>query len=88
MAKMLEDVCFSVVKSQLEYRPTKLTTDKEGGVEGWVRLMGAQFFEKLLLEQKQAAVKEVCETLESVLTHEEDGSKWLGYVRLRIVARK
>ena len=88
MAKMLEDIGFSVEKSQLEYRPTELTTDQEGGIEGWARLMGAQLFEKLSADRKEAAVKEVCETLESVLTHEEDGSKWLGYVRLRMVARK
>ena len=88
MVKMLEDVGFSVEKSQLEYRPTEFTTDREGGIEGWLRLMGAQFLETLSIEQKEAAVKEVCETLDSVLTHEEDGSKWLGYVRLRMVARK
>lgn len=84
----LEEVGFGVEKSQLEYRPTELTTDEGGGIEGWVRLMGAQFLEGLEEWKREAAVREVCEVLETVLTHEEDGSKWLGYVRLRVVARK
>lgn len=86
--QMLEEVGFSVERSQLEYRPTELTTDKGGGIEGWVRLMGVQFFEGLSDGKREGAVKEVCEVLETVLTHEEDGSKWLGYVRLRVLARK
>jgi len=86
--QMLEEAEFRVEKSQLEYRPTELTTDEGGGIEGWVRLMGAQFFEGLSDEKRAAAVREVCEVLETVLTHEEDGSKWLGYVRLRLLARK
>ena len=88
MAKLLGEVGFEVERSQLEYRPTRLTTEKEGGIEGWVRLMGAQFLEKIEEEKREAAVKEVCDVLETILTHEEDGSKWLGYVRLRVSARK
>jgi len=88
MKELLEGVGFKVERSEAEYRPTPCTKDEGGGIEGWVRLMGAQFFEKLMDEQKEAAVKEVCEVLETIITHEEDGSKWLGYVRLRVLARK
>ncbi|KAI4241714.1 MAG: hypothetical protein L6R40_004391 [Gallowayella cf. fulva] len=89
MKKMLEQVGFTVEKMQLEYRPTKLTSDKEGGIEGWARLMGAQFLEGLdSSTKKEAAVKEVCELLKTVITHEDDGSMYLGYVRLRVLARK
>ncbi|MCJ1373100.1 hypothetical protein MMC20_004327 [Loxospora ochrophaea] len=89
MKRMLEDVGFVVERSQLEYRPTELTMEKEGGVEGWVRLMGAQFLEALPPgEKREGAVREVCETLETIISHEEDGSRWLGYVRLRVFARK
>ncbi|MCJ1255429.1 hypothetical protein MMC24_003245 [Lignoscripta atroalba] len=88
MITMLEAVGFKVEKSQLEYRPTELTTEKEGGLEGWVRLMGAQFFEALPVWKREAAVGDVCETLETVVTHEEDNSAWLGYVRLRVKAKK
>ncbi|MCJ1284917.1 hypothetical protein MMC26_004254 [Xylographa opegraphella] len=88
MTKMLENAGFIVEKSQLEYRPTKLIMDDTGGIEGWVRLFGPQFLEQLSASQQEAAVKEVCAALETVLTHEEDGTQWLGYVRLRVTARK
>ncbi len=89
MKEMLEEVGFRVEKMKLEYRPTKLTTEKEGGLEGWVRLMGAKFLDVLPTDEKiEAVVREVCDVLQTVLTHEEDGSMWLGYVRLKVVARK
>ncbi len=89
MRQMLEEVGFDVEKSELEYRPTKATAEKDGGLEGWVRLMGANFLEALTSsEKKEAAVAEVCGVLKSVMTHEEDGSMWLGYVRLRVIAKK
>lgn len=89
MKNMLEEVGFEVEKLELEYRPTRLTTEKEGGLEGWTRLMGAQILEVLPEEKKrEAAVREVCEVLKTILTHEEEGSMWLGYVRLRVLARK
>ncbi|MCJ1320241.1 hypothetical protein MMC15_005579 [Xylographa vitiligo] len=88
MRKMLEEADFIVEKSELEYRPTKLITADMNGIEGWVRLFSPQFLEKLSARQQEAAVTEVCDTLETVLTHEEDGSQWLGYVRLRVIARK
>ena len=88
MTGILEAANFKVEKMKLEYRPTKLTTDKEGGLEGWLRLMCAQFFEVLAThEQKEAVIREVCDVLQTVITH-EDGSMWLGYVRLRVIARK
>ena len=88
MSRLLESAGFEIEKSQLEYRPTKLTSDEGGGLEGWVRLMGAQFLERLPEQKRAVAAKEVCDILETILTHEEDGSKWLGYVRLRFLARK
>ena len=89
MKQMLENVGFAVQRIQLEYRPTKLTADKEGGIEGWARLMGAQFLEGLdSSEKREAAVKEVCEVLRTVISHEEDDSMYLGYVRLRVLATK
>ena len=89
MKQLLEQAGFDVLKSELEYRPTKLTTEEGGGLEGWVRLMGARFLDALDGEQKrEAAVREVCEVLKTVMLHEEDGSMWMGYVRLRVLARK
>lgn len=89
MKRMLEEVGFAVEKSELEYRPTRLTTKKEGGIEGLVSLMGAQILDILpSAEKRDGAVREVCDVLKTILTHEEDGSMWLGYVRLRVLARK
>ncbi|KAL9098597.1 MAG: hypothetical protein Q9163_005777 [Psora crenata] len=89
MRQMLEDVGFRVEKMQLEYRPTELTSGKDGGLKGWVRLMGANFLEAVpQKEMREAVVREVCDVLPTVLMHEEDGSMWMGYVRLRVAARK
>lgn len=88
----LESIGFDVAFCELEYRPTKLTPNDEsgkGGLEGWVRLMGANFLEVLEGEdQRDCAVKAVCDILETVVTRVEDGSQWLGYVRLRVKATK
>lgn len=87
--KILGEVGFGVEKSELEYRPTQLTAEKEGGIEGWVRLMGAQILAVLpTSEKREVALKEICSVLKTILTHEEDDSMWLGYVRLRVHARK
>lgn len=91
MRKMLGEVGFEVEKCESEYRPTKLnpeTEDGSGGIEGWLRLMGARFLEAVDEGKRGGVLKEVCEVLESVIMREEDGSRWIGYVRLRAVARK
>lgn len=89
MKNILGEVGFVVKRSEVEYRPTPFTTEKEGGVEGWVRLMGSQILEAVAIpEKREAAVREVCDVLKTILTHEEDGSMWLGYVRLRVRAEK
>lgn len=90
MRMTLEDIGFELEKLELEYRPTRLTDDKEkGGLEGWVRLMGASMLEAIKdTAKRDSAVKEVCEVLGPIVTREEDGSQWLGYVRLRGVATR
>lgn len=90
MRRALEDVGFEVRTLELEYRPTKLTentVDGSGGLEGWLKLMGAQFLEKLPGD-KDATVKWMVEILENTCFREEDESWWIGYVRLRGVATK
>ena len=89
MKQMLEQVGFKTQRIELEYRPTKLTIEQDGGIEGWIRLMGASFLDGLdSRAKKEAVVKEVCEVLKTVISHEEDGSMYLGYVRLRVLAMK
>ncbi|GAB7364408.1 hypothetical protein MBLNU230_g4951t1 [Neophaeotheca triangularis] len=92
MRKVLGELGFEIEVAETEYRPTKLMhrgEDGEGGLEGWVRLMGAEFLAVLEGEElRERVVGWVCGVLESVVRREEDGSMWLGYVRLRVVARK
>ncbi|KAM0164351.1 hypothetical protein ACHAQE_002931 [Botrytis cinerea] len=76
---------WSIEKLEREYRATP--ADK-GGIEGWVKLMGKQFFDVLGEgEERKEAEKEVCEVLESVC-RSPGGGDWIGYVRLRGVVRR
>ncbi|TGO84627.1 hypothetical protein BPOR_0484g00080 [Botrytis porri] len=76
---------WEIEKLEREYRATP--TDK-GGIEGWVKLMGKQFFDILGNgEEREEAEKEVCEVLESVC-RSPGGGDWIGYVRLRGMIRR
>ncbi|KAJ5424553.1 hypothetical protein N7445_010526 [Penicillium cf. griseofulvum] len=88
MRNALQEIGFKVENVELEYRQTNLTTDAKGGLAGWVRLMGAQFLEVLPEEKRDAAVQQICDVLQDVVTRVEDGSQSLGYVRLRGIAKK
>jgi len=92
MRAALERAGFEVARLEVEYRPTRATPrgeDGSGGLEGWVRLMGARFLDLVDEgEKRDDAVRHVCDALEGVMTREEDGSQWFGYVRLRAVAIK
>lgn len=84
----LETAGFIIEICELEYRPTQMTNAKTGGgLEGWLRLMAAQFLEGVEEAKRDGVVRHVCDVLETVVTS-EDGSQWIGNVRLRAVARK
>lgn len=90
MRGALEAAGLEVLVLEAEYRPTRLTAetvDGKGGMEGWVRLMGARFLERLPEGERDEAVRWVLEVLEGICRR-EDGSWWIGYVRLRGVAVK
>ncbi|WPB01426.1 uncharacterized protein RHO25_006052 [Cercospora beticola] len=90
MTKLLEGAGFQVEKCETEYRPSAVTekkADGSGGLEGWVKLMCAEFIEVAPEEKREAVFKEIQELIDSVITR-EDGSQWLGYVRLRAIAKK
>lgn len=86
MKRMLEETVggFKVERIEREYRPTKAD---EGGIEGWVRLMGKQSFDAVNDEEREACVKEACGVLQTVCKS-PGGGDWIGYVRLRAIARK
>ena len=89
MREMLVKVGFTVEKMELEYRPTRLTEKEGGGLEGWVRLFGAALVQGLDEEGKEKVIREVVDVLETVVKREGgEGGYWLGYVRLRVLARK
>ena len=51
--------------------------------------MGSVFLDKIEDDRKrEEAIRDVCESLKGICGREEDGSEWLGYVRLRAEARK
>ncbi len=91
MTGTLEKAGFNVRKMETEYRPTQATMksqDGSGGLQGWIRLMGASFLELLGEgEERDRALSDVCRVLGDIVTR-EDGSQWLGYVRLRAIAAK
>ncbi len=90
MRRMLEETVggWRVERLETEYRPTQVTGDAPtGGVEGWLRLMGKQFFDVLDEGEREAALQEVLSVLKTVV-ESPGGGDWLGYVRLRAVVRK
>ena len=89
MQKALEKAGFQVDKVDLDYRPTRMTSDGGSGLAGWLRLMGAPFLALLHTQQERdEAVRLICDILKDVVVRPEDGSEWLGYVRLRAIATK
>ena len=87
MKSTLESIGFQVERIETEYRPTQLTTTADGGLAGWGRLFGAQFLEALPAEKREPVIQQICDVLQTAATR-EDGSQWLGYVRLRGIARR
>ncbi len=89
MRSVLGAAGFEVETVETEYRPTRLMeSEKGGGLEGWVRLMGAEFLGRVEEGKREGLVKWVCDVLEDVVRREGEDGQWLGYVRLRAVARK
>ncbi|KAI0014979.1 S-adenosyl-L-methionine-dependent methyltransferase [Xylariomycetidae sp. FL0641] len=84
---MLEETVggWAVERVEREWRPTAADP---GGIEGWVRLMGARFFEAVPEgEERELCIREVVEALE-VVCRNPNGGFTIGYVRLRVLARK
>lgn len=86
VTEMMEETVggWKVEKVEREYRPTKAD---EGGVNGWVRLMGKEFFAVVPEAEREECIKEVVDVLEVVCKNPSGGYTY-GYVRLRVLARK
>jgi len=99
MSTALTRAGFVVDHIEAEHRSTEAM---EADVQGWVRLFGAPFLDKLEefvntrdggngVKGKQAredAVREVAEAVEGIGRRPEDGGFVIAYVRLRFQARK
>jgi hypothetical protein len=86
ITKMMEETVggWKIEKVEREYRPTKAD---EGGVEGWVRLMGKEFFAVVPKAEREECIQEVVDVLEVICNNPSGGYNY-GYVRLRVLARK
>ncbi len=76
---------WAVERAEREWRPTDADA---GGVDGWVRLMAARFFDDIAdAAEREACIREVVELLEFVCA-KPGGGHVFNYVRLRVVARR
>lgn len=88
MKKIIESVGFQVKMIELNPQPLELTTSDNGGLEGFMRLIGAQMLDILDTEEKKnSAIEQICRMLRYGTTR-EDGSQWITYASLRCVAVK
>ncbi|CEO58447.1 hypothetical protein PMG11_03171 [Penicillium brasilianum] len=88
MKSLLEDIGFQVKMIDLKPKPLKMNADVNGGLEGFMRLLGAPWMDVLETEEKKNSVlKQMCRMLRHGTT-KEDGSQWITYYSLRCVAVK
>ncbi|KAI1492941.1 S-adenosyl-L-methionine-dependent methyltransferase [Biscogniauxia mediterranea] len=75
---------WEVLRAEREWRPTR-TAD----VDGWVRLFGKPFFQVLPEgPEREACIREAVGVLEVVCRDPRGGGFNIGYVRLRVLARR
>lgn len=88
MKKILESVGFQVKIIELYTKKQELKNSENGGLEGFMRLIGAQMLDILGSEEKKnSAMQQICRMLRYGTTR-EDGSQWITHVGLRCVAVK
>ncbi|GIZ36888.1 hypothetical protein CKM354_000035400 [Cercospora kikuchii] len=90
MREALEAVGFDVLECRTHHEPSKVSRH-DGSLEGWVRKLGREFLdviEPVEGERRDEIVKWVCDVLNDSIERKEDGTRWLSYVKLRVVARK
>ncbi|KAI5357773.1 putative Methyltransferase domain-containing protein [Septoria linicola] len=86
----LEGAGFDVLECKLHHEPSKVSIH-DGSLEGWIRQLGAPFIDAVEPDpgpQRDCIVKWVCEVLNDSVERKEDGTRWLSYVRLRVLAKK
>ena len=77
MTQQLQKSGFEVEKCELEYRPTKCTAksaDGSGGLEGWIKLMGAEMLAIVEEGKREDIVRQVCDVSGLVESMSDDDS--------------
>lgn len=86
----LETAGFEVLECKTHHQPNKVSVH-DGSLEAWVRQLGAVFLDAIEPEEgprRDQVVRWVCEVLDDSIERKEDGTRWLSYVRLRVLAKK
>ncbi|MGO0061749.1 class I SAM-dependent methyltransferase [Brevibacillus fluminis] len=82
---LLEQQGFHVEYALLFERPTP-QADGDEGMKHWLHSFSGPFFTDFTPEQKEQAYEQICDDLRPALFR--DGTWWVDYCRLRVVARK
>lgn len=86
----LEGAGFEVIVCETHHQPHKVS-EHNGSLEGWVRQLGAVFLDAIEPHEgprRDGVVRWVCDVLNESIERKEDGTRWLSYVKLRVLARK
>jgi hypothetical protein len=88
MKRLLEEAGFEVRYITLEPKPLKMNSQINGGLKGFMKLIGNPWLNVLKTEEeRESCLDEMCRMLRSGTT-KEDGSQYITYYGLRCVAVK
>ncbi|KAJ5613803.1 S-adenosyl-L-methionine-dependent methyltransferase [Penicillium herquei] len=88
MKELLEEIGFNVQSIELRPQHLELTTGAGGGLEGFIKLVGAQMLDLAGSDNQKDAVLEQLSRMLRYGTTREDGSQWITYSRLRCIATR
>lgn len=88
MKTLLENIGFEIKHISLKPKPLKMNAEINGGLKGFLKLLGTPWLDELQTEEeKESVLDQMCRMLMSGTT-KEDGSQWITYYSLRCVAVK
>lgn len=88
MKLLLEQIGFEIKHISLRPRPLKMNPDVNGGLKGFMKLIGSPWLDALKTEEeRESCLDQMCRMLRGG-TLKEDGTQWITYYALRCVAVK
>ncbi|KAK5790417.1 hypothetical protein VI817_007704 [Penicillium citrinum] len=88
MKLLLEQIGFEIKHISLRPRPLKMNPDVNGGLKGFMKLIGSPWLDALRTEEeRESCLDQMCRMLRGG-TLKEDGTQWITYYALRCVAVK